>query len=107
VAGAGRFPLALPDQPRQRRWSSDHAAAAGPGSRKGCEAFDHVAGDRLGLLEVVGVGRLIAGLDHHHPALAIADQINLECQAGGTALQHLEGPLEVVEPLAPADITPA
>jgi hypothetical protein len=53
------------------------------------------------------VGRLIAGLDHRHPALAIADQIDLECQAGGTALQHLEGPLDVVEPLAPADITPA
>jgi hypothetical protein len=44
------------------------------GSRKGCEAFDHVAGDRLGLLDVVGVGRLIAGLDHRHPAFAIAHQ---------------------------------
>jgi hypothetical protein len=53
------------------------------------------------------VGRLIAGLDHRHPGFAIADQIDLECQAGGTALQHLEGPLDVVEPLALADITPA
>ena len=99
------------------------------------------------------MGRLIAGFDHRHPALAIADQIVLECQAGGipraddagnplvlqivleqipgefmgelealdqalllqlaqrplprqlhAALQHLEGPLEIVEPLAPADI---
>ena len=39
--------------------------------------------------------------------MRLGDQIDLECQAGGTALQHLEGPLEVVEPLAPADITPA
>ena len=99
------------------------------------------------------MGRLIAGLDHRHPTLAIADQIVLECQAGGipraddagnplvlqivieqipgefmgefealdqalllqlaerplarqlhAALQHLEGPLKIVEPLAPADI---
>jgi len=44
------------------------------GGEQGREAFDPIAGDRLGLLKIAGMRQLIARLDHRHPAITIAHQ---------------------------------
>jgi hypothetical protein len=49
------------------------------------QAVDHIAGDYLGLFEVVRARRLVAAANHLHQKFSSCDQAVLKSQAGGIA----------------------